>query len=135
MYTAKNYASVYDRSVSPMLGTGQLNGVTMKQSQSNSRWLVGLGRLYIAAPNYVERLEPLQKSWIRHLFSLLYGICCSTQGRGCHCRSTRQFCQLQIFRSSEWTWAAVQSLHPLCSLAMVERSSTPTRPITCVALS
>jgi hypothetical protein len=62
MYTAKNYASVYDRSVSPMLGTGQLNGVTMKQSQSNSRWLVGLGRLYIAAPNYVERLEPLQKS-------------------------------------------------------------------------
>jgi hypothetical protein len=31
MYTTKNYASVYDRSVSPTLGTGQLNGALMKR--------------------------------------------------------------------------------------------------------
>jgi hypothetical protein len=30
MYTIKNYASVYNRSMSPTLGTGQLNGALMK---------------------------------------------------------------------------------------------------------
>jgi hypothetical protein len=62
MYTTKNYASVYDRSVLPTLGTGQLNGALISNSQSESKWLVALDRLYIAAPNYVGRFDPLLRS-------------------------------------------------------------------------
>jgi hypothetical protein len=103
-------------------------------SQSESRWLVALDHLYIAALNYVGRFNPLLISWTGHLLSLLCAACCNTQGRGCHHRSNGQFCPLHTFHSSEWTWAAVRSSGPLCSPAVVEYSLTLARPTTCVAL-